>query len=610
MRAFMNFSGKWLLCHLLSLLIWTNWSIVRAEDLVLPPMVVTATRAKDPANRTSANMTLVSREQLERFPANNLGEVLGLVPGLFADRNGDPGSATTVSIYGSEARHVAVYIDGVLQNMLANPIADLSKIPVDRVERIEVYRGAASSAWGSALGGVINIITRQATSSRVLSGKIDLSAGEHHTLGAKGEIQGRVGATGYLLQSGQTTSAGFDRHREFRQNYGYLKINHTTDDGGVLSFSAAMDRADKNDPNLKIPGRWEAQKMERAYQTLKWEAGEGDHLEYSLSLRRQALDLEDDFMFETGGRRRFFTYAERTWGLSVQARINSRWSEERSQHLTVGLDGDWGEYNFSLLGRDLATRNLAAWVVESVDVGPWTINLGLRGDEHQDFGAVLSPSAGLVYRPSIIPGQWRFQVAKGFSAPPLTYLFDPRSGNPHLGPERVTDWQLGLDLEFFKGWAGTINLFRADVEDMIYYDPGLGYFINLDQVQRQGVEIRTSIELPWGLTLSGGATWLEVKDRRTGQKILDVPDRKYDWQMTYRWDNLTQSLSGNWLDYNSGQKDTRDKCFIIDYLARYRFSEALSAYVAIKNITDESEYHYWFLPHPGRQLQGGLTWCF
>jgi vitamin B12 transporter len=124
----------------------------------LKEIVVSATRAPTPMQDVAANITVVDKEAIEKMPAATVAEVLQYVPGVSVEFEGNIGSRATIRIQGSETRQVAVYMDGVPLNQLANPSTDLNYVPVDIIERIEVYKGAASSAWGSSLGGVINII--------------------------------------------------------------------------------------------------------------------------------------------------------------------------------------------------------------------------------------------------------------------------------------------------------------------------------------------------------------------------------------------------------------------------------------------------------------------
>lgn len=92
----------------------------------------------------------------------NLHELLKQVPGLHIIELKGRGAYTTASVRGSTASQVAVYVDGVLMNLGSESAVDLSTIPVENVERIEVYRGYIPARFGGAsMGGVINIITKK-----------------------------------------------------------------------------------------------------------------------------------------------------------------------------------------------------------------------------------------------------------------------------------------------------------------------------------------------------------------------------------------------------------------------------------------------------------------
>lgn len=92
----------------------------------------------------------------------DLPALLDRIPGLFIDRMNGQGHYTTARIRGSSAAQVDVYVDGVRMNLSGDTAVNLSAIPVDNVERIEVYRGYVPARFaGSPLGGVINIITKK-----------------------------------------------------------------------------------------------------------------------------------------------------------------------------------------------------------------------------------------------------------------------------------------------------------------------------------------------------------------------------------------------------------------------------------------------------------------
>ena len=91
----------------------------------------------------------------------NLPELLDRVPGLFVQRLNGIGHYTVARVRGSTAAQVSVYVDGVQMNLTGDAAVNLSAIPADNIERIEVYRGYVPARFsGAPLGGVINIVTK------------------------------------------------------------------------------------------------------------------------------------------------------------------------------------------------------------------------------------------------------------------------------------------------------------------------------------------------------------------------------------------------------------------------------------------------------------------
>lgn len=78
----------------------------------------------------------------------DLPDLLKMVPGVHVRELNGKGQYTTVSVRGSTAAQVGVFVDGVLFNLGGDAAADISTIPVHNVERIEVYRGYIPARFG------------------------------------------------------------------------------------------------------------------------------------------------------------------------------------------------------------------------------------------------------------------------------------------------------------------------------------------------------------------------------------------------------------------------------------------------------------------------------
>ncbi len=141
------------------------------ETTDLPEETVEAGAVDDGKLMLSPGTVTVIRPQEMKGEQKNLPELLKQVPGLHVIELKGRGAYTTASVRGSTSSQVAVYVDGILMNLGSESAVDLSTIPVENVEKIEVYRGYIPARFGGAsIGGVINIVT--ATPQNDLSPKI------------------------------------------------------------------------------------------------------------------------------------------------------------------------------------------------------------------------------------------------------------------------------------------------------------------------------------------------------------------------------------------------------------------------------------------------------
>ena len=112
-------------------------------------VVITATKTEEEILEVPEHVTIVNAEQIQASGARNLGDVLEGHTGISITDYGPEGSVQSVSVRGSTSSQVLVLIDGVRQNSASSGSADLSLIPIDNIERIEIVRGGSSalSCW-------------------------------------------------------------------------------------------------------------------------------------------------------------------------------------------------------------------------------------------------------------------------------------------------------------------------------------------------------------------------------------------------------------------------------------------------------------------------------
>ena len=148
-------------------------TIKLADALVqLEDVIITAQKKEELLQKVPISITAFNSAQIEKFKFWNNKDISGFVPNLYSADPGD--NRDVVSIRGitttSYDPAVATYIDGVNQFNLDTYIPALNDI-----ERIEILRGPQGSLYGrNAMGGVINIITKQPSNKITGSGEVNV----------------------------------------------------------------------------------------------------------------------------------------------------------------------------------------------------------------------------------------------------------------------------------------------------------------------------------------------------------------------------------------------------------------------------------------------------
>lgn len=127
----------------------------------LEEMTVTATKSERPTIDTPEAVNIITREDIERQQAQDIGDLFRYEPGVDIDGTFGGSLRERPMIRGLSGNRVLINVDGSRLNFSRAHKGNLNFIDVDSVERVEIIRGPASALYGSnALGGVISIVTK------------------------------------------------------------------------------------------------------------------------------------------------------------------------------------------------------------------------------------------------------------------------------------------------------------------------------------------------------------------------------------------------------------------------------------------------------------------
>jgi len=176
-----------------------------------PPETVRVEGVAPPAPFDFTGSMSIIRAEDFASRLTTVSELLAQSVGLHVRAYGGLGSFATVSIRGSTAEQVNVYVDGVLLNPAVGGGVNLADFSLSSIESIEIYRGfTPASLGGSAIGGAINIRTKEPSPGRAAASG-SMALGSYGTVETSGLVSwaarpgaagtGRPGADGLVSMS-------------------------------------------------------------------------------------------------------------------------------------------------------------------------------------------------------------------------------------------------------------------------------------------------------------------------------------------------------------------------------------------------------------------------
>jgi len=499
---------------------WMSAPACAQDPLELQPTtVVTAAGHEQNIAQAPASISVITREQLEAQSYTSVIDAMKNVPGVYVSGGGNQ---QDITIRGMGSEYTLVLVDGrpisagrqTQTNGTSGGKQQLALPPLAMIERIEVIRGPMSSLYGSeAMGGVINIITRQSSGEwagtvrgQKMFSQNDYNEDEYHTeLFAGGAlIPGLMGlqlsgAYTHTYESdyvgGEAFNSGESKPEARESNVGAdLFLTPTDADRFTLGYREVTQKsrhtAGKSSPvTTSLPeGEATTNRFEKEVWTLSHEGNYGDwllnsYLQRDVSERVQDLSMEETVnIFNTQG-----TYF---WG-SHTITLGAQYKDEEF------VNGQNVLFNDGIAGGVHEADRWLAAIYGEVEWGitdDFALTTGLRYNDDEFFGGHLSPRVYGVY--SLTPTlTLKGGVSTGYKQPTLTQATEgfggrtggggspnvgsngqplPRAlsiGNPDLEPETSTSYEVGFVFDDPSIGLGTsVMLFHTVYKDKIAED--------------------------------------------------------------------------------------------------------------------------------------------
>ena len=564
--------------------------------------VVSATRSLKSITRIAENVEVVSAEDIELMGAHNLADALKNVLGVQIQNQTGLSGLVMPHIQGSSFKHVAVFIDGIPYTNLSDNVAELGGVPVQQIEKIEIIKGPASSAWGSSLGGVINIITKSPGTQDKANGTLSASYGERNTGDYRAEIYGKKERFGYYLYAGEVQTDGMVRGFDVHENHLFTKFSYDPSSATKLLFTteySKLNRGDGLDGNDKFSTRFE-------YLNSSLALNSSLNADINLNLLLWASKFNQDFYFNEETYKDFYdsrygASAKLTWRLG-------------SHNMVFGSDYDDGDLKSNIISN--GSHRLKKWAVyanDTIILDRLSITPGIRYDNIDPGGDMVSPTLGITYKLSndIL---LRAYVARGFNAPPLSFTFgDVPEANPDLKPEKVWSYQIGAETTALKYLWLKLSAFRHEITDGIIREDK---YENKEEVRRQGVEIQIKTVPVYNTVLYGGVSFINTKVLSEEVEVKGFPTYTCDIGLKYNDNKSFRALlTGHYTWWNEEAGDNAKYSSMIFDLNMIkslmkRKESTLEAFLTGHNIFNGSQYTVDYLPNAGRWVEGGIRYKF
>ena len=571
----------------------------------LDPVVVTGSRIPDHLSRIGQSVSVISREDIEVFPADNIPDLLETMSGVDVRQRGTHGVQADVAIRGSSFEQTLILVDGV-------PVSDSQTghhnldLPVnlEDIERIEVLKGPGARMYGqNAMAGVINIITRDVDRSAVGAygtyGDFDYDHVGGHGAFKTGDMAHRVSvsrrsSTGYMEDTDFDINTLFYKGVIHSGSHKYqLGLGYTEKDFGAYSFYSDT-----------FPNEREQTETLLAYSSAHFKMADVEFMP-QIFWRRH----DDDFKIEIGGD--WYRNEHRTDAYGVQLSCRTK-----SELGTTAFGGEIASENLQSASLGDHDRERSGVFLEHkfCPVERLTFGLGASAMHYSDWGWEYWPGAEsnveLTDRLN-----WFASIGRSFRVPSYTewyYDTPANQGNPDLKPEQAWTYETGLCWRK-PGLGANLSLFLRDAEDVIDWsrvsDQDPWKVGNISESTTQGFELGLDFypaafsDIKFLSAVNMTYTYLD-SDWDTGELeskyVLDHLRHQLHGSIILGWlDHLTQTVLARYEKRMVGNSH-----IVVDTRLAYQWHK-WEVFVEATNLFDEEYVESGFVPMPGRWIMGG-----
>ena len=133
---------------------------LKPESLSLSEVIISEKSQARLLREQAMPVSVISMQQLQGT-VSDIQSILAKTVGVTIRASGGMGSTSRLSVRGLEGKRIGFFID---ETPMADQsdFLDLNDIPIDMIDRIEIYKGVVPAKFGgSAMGGAVNIVIKE-----------------------------------------------------------------------------------------------------------------------------------------------------------------------------------------------------------------------------------------------------------------------------------------------------------------------------------------------------------------------------------------------------------------------------------------------------------------
>ena len=455
----------------------------------LGEVVVTGSNQATSRNLLPYTVSIVNSRQLEATGKTQLLSALsGEVPSLFVSQrnifgfgvsNGGSGGIKIRGVGGSPTNAILMMVDGQPQfaGLYSHPVADFYE--TEYVDHVEVLRGPGSVLYGSnAMGGVINVITKQARQDGVHT-TLSSQYGSYNTWQSSLTNMVRKGKFSSLVSLGYDRTDGLQDHFDFKQSSLYAKVGYDVAKNWSLFADYSLMNFIGNDPIYAKLRNAESNDIYHQNVT-RGEASVTLSNQYAAAATNGAVRIYYSYGNHYIDDPNHFHSLDDRFGILAYQNF-SPWKMATA---TVGFDFNtytgkipmsgghaYGDGSRPAQMQTIDRKSITEYspyitLQQALFKGILTLNGGLRMANSDRFGSHWLPQVGFAVHPG---DDWTLKasLAKGYRNPSFREMYLYAVANPGLNPESMTNYEASIARHFSRYLSMDVTVYFSEGSNMI-----------------------------------------------------------------------------------------------------------------------------------------------